>query len=258
MTHEAAEVWAERFWARAGRVEPFPRDLESSVSWALPLAIVKLPRLTFERVRVWLNSRGISTPQATPDRPLRACLVARAGHGFVLMEGSDPADERRMSLAHETAHFFLDCLTPREKALKALGEGVRDVLDGLRPATAEECLAGVLGGLCLGTYTHLIERTGTGGVTRVEVVESEDRADRLALELLAPRRALLMRLAGELPAGCTARAAAEVAEAVLIRDFGLPRLAARRYAQVVVGGSLAARSFRHWLGVCRTSALSRE
>jgi hypothetical protein len=175
--------------------------------------------------------------------------VARAGHGVVFMEGSDPADERRMSLAHETSHFFSDCLAPRERAIKILGEGVKDVLDGQRPATAEERISGVLRGVRLGPYTHLIERTVAGDVTRVEIVESEDRADRLALELLAPRRELLTRLASELPVNCNARIAAEVAEVVLIRDFGLPRVAARRYAQMVVGRSVTARSFREWLGI---------
>lgn len=248
MTNETAAAWAEHFWARAGRVEPFPRDLESTVSWALPLAITKLPRLTLRRARFWMASRGICTPVAVGDRSLRACLIARAGYGIVLLEGSDPPEERRMSLAHEVVHFLRDYLNPREKALRALGEGVRAVLDGARAPTAEERLAGVLGGLHLGVYTHLIERSDAGTVDRVSVVEAEDRADRLALELLAPRQAVLAQLAGELPpTRWVAGAAVEAARVVLMRDFGLPRVPARRYAQVVVAGA-GPRSFRDWLG----------
>jgi hypothetical protein len=248
MTNETAGAWADHFWARAGRSEPFPRDLESPVSWAMPLAIIKLPRLTLERTRVWLTSHGIRKPAGTKDRALRACLVARTGRGVVLLEGSDPADERRMSLAHEVAHFLVDYLRPREKALELMGEGAQAVLDGVRSPTAAERLSAILGGVDLGTYMHLIERSTTGIVDRVAVVEAEDRADRLALELLAPRQIVLGRLAGKLPGRHVALAAAELAESMLIYDFGLPPVAARRYAQVVVGGSLASRPFRDWLG----------
>ncbi len=247
MTNETATAWAEHFWARAGRSEPFPRDLETTVSWALPVAIVKLPRLTLGQTRVWMTSRGVCPPVATADRPLRACLVARAGRGMVLLEGSDPADERRMSLAHEVAHFLLDYLGPREKALKALGEGARGLLDGVRAPTPEERLAGVLADLNLGTYTHLIERSGAGAVDHMAVIESEDRADRLALELLAPRQAVLARLAGQLPTREASGAAVEAAQRVLIRDFGLPLVPARRYAEVVVAG-VGPRSIRDWIG----------
>jgi hypothetical protein len=243
MTNEKAAAWAEYFWARAARSEPFPRDLETTVAWALPLGIIKLPRLTLDQTRTWLASRGIRTPAGTMDRPVRACLVARAGRGVVLLEGSDSADERRMSLAHEVAHFLLDYLRPREKALEVMGEGARAVLDGMRPPTAAERLSGMLAGLQLGMYMHLIERSETGVVDQVAVVDSEDHADRLALELLAPRQVVLTLLAGT-----TGGAAAELAETVLIRNFGLPQVPARRYAQVVVGESLAWRSFREWLG----------
>lgn len=248
MTNETAAAWAQDFWKRAGRIEPFPRDLESTVSWVLPLAITKLPRLTLERARFWMASRGICTPTATADRSLRACLIARAGYGIVLLEGSDPADERRMSLAHEVVHFLLDYLNPREDALRVLGEGARAVLDGVRTPTADERLAGVLRGLHVGTYTHLMERSDAGTVDRLAVVESEDRADRLALELLAPRQAVLVRLASEQPSTRgSGGAAVEAAQAVLMRDFGLPRVPARRYAAVVVAGA-GPTSFRTWLG----------
>jgi Zn-dependent peptidase ImmA (M78 family) len=39
--------------------------------------------------------------------------MARAGHGFISLDGSDADDERRFSLAHELAHFLLDYQDPR-------------------------------------------------------------------------------------------------------------------------------------------------
>ena len=96
---------------------------------------------------------------------------------------------------------------------------------------------------------HLIQRTETGAVDKMAVVDAEDRADRLALELLAPRQAVIAQLTAELPAGCAAGTAVQVAESMLVRDFGLPQPAARRYAHLVVGLSRKPRSFRQWLGV---------
>ena len=80
------------------------------------------------------------------------------------------------------------------------------------------------------------------------IVDAEDRADRLALELLAPRQAVLAQLTAELPAGSAASTAVQVAESILVRAFGLPQPAARRYAHLVVGLWLKPRSFRQWLG----------
>ena len=122
MTDQEAARWAQRFWRLVGRAEPFPRSLESSVAWALPLAIVKLPHLGLSELRSWLSRKGIRPHIVGPDRPLRACLLARAGRGLVVLEGSDPEEERRVSLAHEASHFLVDYVYPRQKALEALGE----------------------------------------------------------------------------------------------------------------------------------------
>jgi hypothetical protein len=248
MTHVGVTEWAEYFWARA-RPEPFPRDLEIPVSWALPLAVIRLPRLTLASTRAWLHSRGICSPTGLPNRHLMACLVARAGRGFVLLDGTDPPDERRMSLAHEVAHFLLDYLAARERARAVMGEGADAVLDGQRPPTPEERLSGVLAGVRPGTYMHMMERAESGAVERLAVVEAEDRADRLALELLAPLQVVSAKLAGELPPNCATGAAVQIAASILVRDFGLPKVAAGRYAYWVVGRGRKPRSVRQWLGV---------
>jgi hypothetical protein len=166
----------------------------------------------------------------------------------VLLEGSDPPDERRLSLAHEVAHFLLDYLGPRERARVVMGIGADAVLDGHRLPTPAERLSGVLGGVRQGTYMHLIERAESGAVERLAVVEAEDRADRLALELLAPRHVVAVKLAGVLPPNCATSVAIQEAESMLVKDFGLPQIAARRYGHLVVGRGQGPRSFRQWLG----------
>lgn len=246
MKDHEAEARAEEFWRCAGRMEPFPRSLEATVSWALPLAIVKLPRLWLAEVHRWLAEREIDFQSPGTNRPLRACLLARGGYGLVFVDGSDPADERRLSLAHEIAHFLWDYLDPRRRALEALGERILPVLDGDRAPSIGEQVDGVLRGVALGTFQHLMERTASGSISQIAVLEAEDRADRLALELLAPRRIVVDRLMSR---GMQWRepAAFAVAEALLVQDFGLPAPVAKHYGRLLVTGCRGPRSFREWL-----------
>lgn len=236
---------AEAFWRQAGLVEDFPRALERPVLWALPLAIVKLPRLGLDSLRQWLRRRQISVYPGVRDRPLRGCLVARGGQGFVFVDGCDPDDERRLSLGHEVAHFIRDYLRPRHKAIQALGEEIIEVLDGRRAPTPEEQLAGVFKRVHVGVFTHLLERNAAGNVDRIDILVAEDAADRLALELLAPKEQVLRRVGLKTePSGQPQ----QVATRVLVRDFGLPPSAAKRYANFLVNGQTPPRSFREWLG----------
>lgn len=247
MTDREPAFWAKRFWRLVGRAEPFPRSLESSVAWALPLAIVKLPRLGLSDLRSWLSGKGIHLHVAGPDRPLRACLLARAGRGVVLLDGSDPEDERRVSLAHEVSHFLVDYVYPREKVLEVLGEPGREVLDGIRSPTLEERLTGILRGVELGLYRHLMERAPTGEVDRLRVLEAEDRADCIALELLAPRQTVVGRV--EASGICWQdEMALRVAKEILIGEFGLPPAIAVQYGRSLVLSHRLASSFREWLG----------
>ena len=173
--------------------------------------------------------------------------VACAGQGFIFLDGADPGDEQRLSLAHEIAHYIRDYWIPRERALAALGDEIADVLDGLRPPSADERLAGVLRGVRVGVFTHLMERGTDGVVDKISVLAAEDAADRLALELLAPRNEVLARLDA---AGTEwkAPAAFEKAAELLRNEFGLPLLAAERYSDVLVLSRRPSRSFREWLG----------
>lgn len=240
---------AERFWRAAGKQEPFPRRLESAILWALPLMMVKLPRLAFGDVRQWMVSRSIRLAVGQPDqRLLRGCLVARAGMGIIFVDGADRDDEQRLSLAHEVAHFILDHLAPRKQALAALGESVREVLDGIRPPSAEERLNAILAGVQVGTLTHLMDRTTRGDVARQHTLDAEDQADRLALELLAPWSDVIGRLKSRNNVWPGSEAA-DRARVVLVEDFGLPSGPATAYAAYIVRHCRPHQSFREWIGL---------
>ena len=149
MRSRAKPMSSGNLWASSNRSRDHWRLLSF---WALPLAVVKLPRLGLADLRSWLRDRGIDICPDLRHRPLRACLVARAGQGFVFVDGADPYDEQRLSLAHEIAHYLRDYWIPRERALAALGDDIADVLDGRRQPSTEERLAGVLRGVRVGRF----------------------------------------------------------------------------------------------------------
>jgi hypothetical protein len=99
----------------------------------------------------------------------------------------------------------------------------------------------------LGVYTHLIERTEAGDVCRPEILEAEDRADRVALELLAPRQAVLKRLSVT-GIGWRDEEAPPAAAKILEQEFGLPATTAKRYGRAIVLARRSARTFQEWLG----------
>ena len=215
----APPVWvfelAGRFWATAGPPPPFPRDLRSAVTFGLPLSVVDRPELSLSEVTAHLNRSGLPVPFRGPDRPLRAALYCWRGSGFLFLDANDPPDERRFSVAHEVAHFLRDFDDLRRRAIRALGPVALEILDGRRP-TADERIAALLRNLSLGPHAHLMSRTAAGRPADDAEREAEQRADRLAFELLVP---------AELLAGETTLASR------LETAFGLPRAAAREYAE---------------------------
>src|SRR5262249_60475376 len=129
--------------------------------------------------------------------------------------------------ADEVAPFLRDYWRPRRDAERALGPEVQAVLDGERPATPAEQLAGLLCGVAAEVHLHLLTRDAAGRARGRESL-SEREADRLAFELLAPERMVLARLRG-VPAG--GRAARAVA--LLREEFGLPGAGAAASAAVL-------------------------
>lgn len=227
MTELLVADLARTFWELAGTTEPFPRELRRPTAWALPVAIVDLPRLRVAALGRFLERRTAIGPLATADRPLRAALVAHAGQGFVFIDGADPPDERRFSLAHELAHFLADYWWPRRRAAARVGPASLEVLDGRRGPTRDERIDAALGGVALAAHVHLMERTPDGHRPGEAIERAEQTADALALELLAP---------GELAAPLVAAAGgAAEAEAVLAERFGLPSSVARVYREQLLG-----------------------
>lgn len=218
---------AGEFWGAAGMREPFPRSLRRPIARGLQMAVVSLPRLRLRDVQDWLGRNGIGGICCAGDRSLRACLAARDGWGYVFIDGSDPEDEQRLSLAHEVAHFLRHYWRPRREACVRLGPSVIEVLDGRRPPTPEERVHAVIARVPIGFHWHLMQRDASGEYASEAIAAAEAEADRLAYELLAPAEEVGDRADG---AGHD-----HAALAGLLRDeFGLPAAHADRYSQILL------------------------
>jgi len=196
-----------------GATVDFPRDLVVEASAALPVTRVLLQQLTSAHVAHWCASRGIPTNPSGPDRVLHGAIVARFGNAVIFIDANDDVAEQLYSFGHELAHFIIEDLMTRARALRVLGEGIRPVLDGMRPATPEERISSVLTRVSLDTRTHLMARTSAGRVCTWAVDDAERMADDLALELLAPRARVRSLLRG---------VDAPLAAIEVQRGFGLP------------------------------------
>jgi hypothetical protein len=219
-----------KFWGLCGEMEPFPRGLERYVALALPLTIVKLPRLKVADIHDWLKRRGASVAFNCKDRQLRGCLVARSGEGLIFADGTDSPEELRFTIAHEVAHFLIDYFQPRSIALHTFGHSARDVIDGFRSPTPSERLAAVLSSKVMEMHVNLMDRSDDGA-TSDDVLTIENRADRVGLALLAPPSAVLSS-AGTLDREFVKRHGSVTSK--LCHVYGLPLWLARQYSRTLL------------------------
>jgi hypothetical protein len=213
----------------------FPRDLAEDIPLVLPLTVVPLPGLTPRRGLEWLVSHKCAHGGLVPTNDLKhGFTVAHAGVGVLFLNSADPPDEQRFTLAHEVAHFVLDHLQPRSRAVHARGKSILPVLDGRQEPTVADQLFSVLERIPYRTHSNFMDRNDKRLPRTGQVMESEQRADRLAFELLAPRQELLPLLN---------HAGREELEAELISRFGLPVAEARTYARWLLSERPSRRPF---------------
>ena len=223
---------AQDFWQRAGGQAQWPLDLDEAVVFAFPLTVVALPDLHTGQIEHWLEERRTAHRFPCASRHLHGCLVVDRGAGFIFIDQQDDEAERRFTVAHELAHFLIDYWLVRQRVVEALGPGIRDVLDGLRPPTVEERFQSILSEVPLKPYTHLLEKEGTGSFLRSNVWTAENRADRLGLELMAPAEHVCteLRSAGDTDNYFICQTKARK---LLLKKYGLPETAADVYARNV-------------------------
>jgi hypothetical protein len=185
-------TWLQRalelFWD-GDHDETFPRSLDLEAILRLPLAIVDLKGLSTVGVADWFVSHQTNVRLNFAPRPLRAALVAYGGAGLIFIDTALDQSERRISLAHEVGHFLSDYLVPRQE-IERSAPSLVDVIDGLRAPTREDEITALLARVPLGVHTHLLGRTVRGEYGSVETERAEERATRIAWELIAPQDAV--------------------------------------------------------------------
>jgi Zn-dependent peptidase ImmA (M78 family) len=183
---------AKEFWKNAGGNSTFPCDITGAVNIALPIDIVSLSELSLNKIQTWLTERKVFLNLEIDNRLLHGFIIISRGTGFIFVNGTDTEEERRYTIAHEASHFLLDYKLPRDISVNKLGEGILEVMDGYREPTIEERIDGALTSVTIKPYTHLLEKVGDGTFENNEILNSENDADELALELLAPHTTIIV------------------------------------------------------------------
>ncbi|HLG40899.1 MAG TPA: ImmA/IrrE family metallo-endopeptidase [Chitinophagaceae bacterium] len=184
---------AREFWSLAGLRFIPGCDIIGAVNFILPVDIVSLSELSLCKVEEWFLARNIVVNIEADERLLHGFILTNAGRGIIFINGTDSEEERRYTVAHETAHFLQDYKIPRDKAIEKVGERISEVLDGLREPTLEERVDGLLGSVRVKPYSHLLEKNGDGSFYSCRIYDSENDADSLAVELLAPHSEVIRR-----------------------------------------------------------------
>lgn len=222
----ASQQAVDLFWSRCGVTEAFPRALDRAVQLALPIIIIKLPGLQLDKIETWFFQRNTRFQFGCASRMVRGCLVAYGGNGFIFIDGTDPPDEQRFTLAHEASHFLIEYWIPRQKAILKFGSGIIPVLDGLRKPSVEQRVHAFLGGVALGIYSKLMMRGDSFESSQSEIWDAESRADRVAIALLAPPEAVIEKTN---ISGAKYEDRVQAITKVLISEFGLPQSVATPY-----------------------------
>jgi hypothetical protein len=241
---------ADFFWRAAGHRETFPRQLEEPATWGLPVAIVKLPRLWGADVREYLARTVKQNVSLSDSVALKGFMIAAAGKGLLFVNGSDPGDEQRYSLAHEIAHFLLEYHLPRLRTIELLGPQICEVLDGQRPATIEERVHAILARAPASLYEYRIGQFTDKRSAMLARNQAEDDADALAVELLAPSDVIIYR-ATKWRRKLASDALCVRLRKMLIRDFGLPEFAADGLAEAYSSRLAKPTHVKQWLGISK-------
>jgi hypothetical protein len=243
-TNLLVENTALEFWERVGATPGYPCDIGRwLIRSQLPIAIKLMPLLDIEKVNAWAYKHDTSYAFREKNRRLRGCILP-GKVSTIFVDASDSLYEQRFTIAHEGGHFLLDYQLPRDKAITTLGENIIEVFDGKRQPTLEERLHGILADVRVSVTPHLMERPEEG-LPMGSILDAEDRADRLALELLAPALVLQKEMHSDVAPKKFHARLAFLGER-LYTFYGLPRSIAVFYADMLLH-QWSEPSFHDWL-----------
>src|SRR5262249_17100680 len=124
-------------------------------------------------------------------------------------------------------HFMIDYWLPRRAAVGKLGDEIGQVFDGLRRPTVAEQVHSLVTNTAIEVYSDLMERDAARGGMSPELWAIEDKADKVALALLAPPETALAQVDLSVPRFEQRHAALRSA---MHDRFGLPMYIAASYS----------------------------
>ena len=229
----SVSYWADWFWKRAGGRSGFPIDIGYAAMSALEVYVEEMADLTTGAAASRNVGIGSRVPEKIDERRIHGCLIVGRSGAAILVERNDNEKEKRFTIAHEAAHFIVEVRRLQERAACKLGHAFTDVLHGLREATPNERIDAWLHNVRADAFVHFMDRTPSGEYGCVRTRDTECLADDLAIEILAPRLALMESLSSFGPMGFSESLI--TAQCIAERRFGLPAEIAERYANSVVG-----------------------
>ncbi len=239
---------AREFWSTVDQVYRDSFDIVSAVDASLIIDLVMIKELSLQKIETWLAERTISIEFDVNDRGLHGALMIKTGSVFMFVEDSQNEIQQRFTVAHEVSHFLLDYHVPKEKAILALGKEIEDVLNGNLAASNPQLALSVIKGITIDPYTFLIENNGNGSFLSWSNFNSENEADYLALELLAPRAKVINETVSSTKR-LTYSQFTRKSQEILIGKYGIPSEVARQYASELAYSVTNGPSFLDKLGL---------
>lgn len=242
--------WAQWFWRRAGGWPTPPVDIGYAATCALEVGVRQVPGLTTGNAVHHLRHFGVARADSGSERELHGCISIGSRGGMILVEMCDDDSQQRFTVAHEVSHYILEVHRHHRRAAQRMGDDYVAALYGRREATSTERIDTWLNNLRSSSITHFMDRGSNGGYSCGNTLEAECSADRLALEILAPRVEMVRTVLDcrKLPFRDVDDAVRRFAE----KRFGLPNEVAGPYASRLVweltgGPSTAERFGLEWV-----------
>lgn len=226
------EEIASKFWEPFLAHKLYPIDIDRIVAFSdLPIIIVQLPDLTIKAVQQWTVQHNFPVSFSAEDRLLHGFLLAHEGHGVIFVNGTDPPEERRYTVAHEIAHFLLDYHLQRQRLVRIFGETIIELLDGKRLPSLSERLQILTTDLPSPFLSHHLDSNTITAYDRCLVWKAEQRVDALATEILAPYKEVVQEIGSNNNA--QAGYQFELISNLLSEKFGLPATVSQTYAKYI-------------------------
>lgn len=178
---------AQEFWSKADQTHRSNFDILNAVPSVLPIDVVHLPALSLRTIESWFRDRHVHLELDADERIRHGFIILCEGVGFIFLNADDSLIDQRFTIAHEASHFLLDHRMPKERAVLEIGTDIKTVLNGASEPSVYHHVKALIKGIDIRPGSHLLEKNGSGSCRSWNNFNSENEADYLALELLAPR-----------------------------------------------------------------------